>query len=153
MKFTARIAVFGGRDISSDLHDETVDLGKLLARRNYLVFCGGGPGVMEAIAKGVSEESGTVVGILKDENIDNGNGFLTIPIATSLGIGRNSLIAYNCDVALAIGGHYGTLSEIAYALQLNKPVIGYKSWVIPGMDQAQSLDEILEKIGGYLLPK
>lgn len=150
MKFAGRIGVFGGREVDNDLYEETVKIGRRLAEENYLVFCGGAQGVMEAIAKGVSENGGTVIGILKGLDLKEGNGYLTIPFATNMGIGRNPLIAYNCDVGLAVGGKYGTLSEIAYMLQLDKPVIGYKSWIIKGMDQALSLDEIMDKIKKYM---
>ena len=105
---------------------------------------------MEAIGKGVSENDGTVIGVLKGLDLKEGNGYLTIPFATNMGIGRNPLITYNCDVGLAIGGEYGTLSEIAYMLQLEKPVIGYKSWIIEGMDQALSVDEVLSKTKKYM---
>lgn len=133
MDFKARIAVFGGRDISKEIYADTVEIGKLFAENNYLVYCGGGNGVMEAISKGVSIGSGTSVGILKSDNISEGNKYLTIPVLTNMGITRNALLALNCDVAIAISGNYGTLSEIAYALQLEVPIIGYKTWDIPGV--------------------
>ncbi len=139
--FKGRIGVFGGRDVNDGLYEETIQIGAWLAKHNYLVFCGGAEGIMEAIAKGVSAHSGTIIGILKGD-WNEGNNYLTIPIATKLGIGRNPLITYNCEVGLAIGGKYGTLSEIAYMLQSDKPIIGYKSWVINGMLQATSLQQL-----------
>ncbi len=149
MKFTGRVGVFGGREVEPDLYKETIEIGRRLAKANFLVFCGGTNGVMEAIAKGVSENDGTIIGILKGMNPEEGNEYLTIPIATNMGMGRNPLITYNCDIGLAIGGKNGTLSEIAYMLQLDKPIIGYKSWIIDGMDQALSIDDIFAKINSY----
>ena len=97
MKFAGRIAVFGGRDITEEIYNDTVEIGKQMANENWLVFCGGGEGVMEAIAKGVSMNNGVCIGILKDKDFQSGNEFLSIPISTGLDITRNALISYNCD--------------------------------------------------------
>ena len=120
IKFNGRIAVFGGRDITESIYNDTVKIGRQMARENWLVFCGGGEGVMEAIAKGVSEENGVCIGILKDKEYNTGNKFLSVPIATGMDISRNAMISYNCDVGVAISGAYGTLSEIAYTLAQDK---------------------------------
>ena len=146
MTFEARISVFGGRDIDDSIYDDAIQIGQKLARENYLVFCGCGPGVMEAISKGVTEEGGTVVGILKGKTLIEGNEYLSIPIATGMDIGRNAILAYNCDAAVAISGQYGTMSEIAYALQLNKPVIGYKTLEIDSVVHARTTDEVLSAL-------
>ena len=123
-----RISVFGGRKISDNIYQKAYKLGGLFAKEGYLVYCGGGKGVMEAVSKGVSESGGTCVGILKGLMLDEMNDFIKVPVATNMGISRNALLAYNCDVAVAISGKYGTLSEISYALQLEKPIIGLHSW-------------------------
>lgn len=146
MEYKARIAVFGGRDISDEIYKDTVKIGKLLAEENFLVFCGGGAGVMEAISKGVSIGDGTSVGILKSDDLSEGNEYLTIPVLTNMGITRNALLALNCDIAIAISGSYGTLSEIAYALQLKVPIIGYKTWDIPGVITVKDVDSILTEV-------
>jgi len=151
MKFTARISVFGGRDINRTTYNDTVQIGQKLARENYLVFCGGGFGVMEAISKGVYKEGGTVIGILKGITLNEANKFLSIPIATGMDIGRNVLLAYNCDAAVAISGKYGTMSEIAYAMQLNKPVIGYNTLSINNIIIAQTPAEVILKIKSTLI--
>tara|TARA_A100001234_G_C12413904_1_gene295697 strand:+ start:120 stop:581 length:462 start_codon:yes stop_codon:yes gene_type:complete len=143
MHYKSRISVFRGRDINEDIYKDTVEIGRQLAIDGYLVFCGGGKGVMEAIAKGVNEKNGTIIGILKGKKIDEGNKFLTIPIATGIDIGRNAILAYNCDVAIAISGKYGTMSEIAYAFQLKKPVIGFKTWEIDKIVHADTPKEVM----------
>ena len=145
-----RISVFGGRDITQEVYEDTLEIGRRLADEGYLVFCGGGAGVMEAIAKGVHDEGGIVVGVLKGQNIEEGNKYLTVPIATGIGIARNAILAYNCDVAIAISGQYGTLSEIAYAFQLKKPVIGYKTWDIDPVIQANTPEEVISKLNKEL---
>ena len=151
MGFKARISVFGGSEISKDIYINTLEIGRKLAEENFLVFCGGGDGVMEAISKGVQEKNGTVIGILKGRQLDEGNDYLTFPIATGIDIARNAILAYNCDVAVAISGKYGTMSEIAYGLQLGKPVIGYKTWDINNMIIAQSPTDVISKINKEIL--
>ncbi|HIB04347.1 MAG TPA: TIGR00725 family protein [Candidatus Marinimicrobia bacterium] len=141
-----RISVFGGRDITPDVYEDTLEIGRRLADEGYLVFCGGGAGVMEAIAKGVHDEGGIVVGVLKGQDLEEGNKYLTVPIATGIGIARNAILAYNCDAAIAISGQYGTLSEIAYAFQLKKPVIGYKTWDIDSVVRADSPSDVVIKL-------
>ena len=141
-----RISVFGGRDITPDVYEDTLEIGRRLADEGYLVFCGGGTGVMEAIAKGVHDEGGIIVGILKGQDLEEGNKYLTVPIATGIGIARNAILAYNCDAAIAISGQYGTLSEIAYAFQLKKPVIGYKTWDIDSVVCADSPSDVVIKL-------
>jgi hypothetical protein len=145
-----RISVFGGRDITPDVYKDTLEIGRRLADEGYLVFCGGGAGVMEAIAKGVHDEGGIVVGVLKGDDLEEGNKYLTVPIATGIGIARNAILAYNCDAAIAISGQYGTLSEIAYAFQLKKPVIGYKTWDIDPVIQANTPEEVVSKLNKEL---
>lgn len=146
MEYAARIAVFGGRDIDKDIYKDTVEIGKLLANENYLVFCGGGEGVMEAICKGLKLGNGISIGLLKGDNLDESNEYLTIPILTNMGITRNALLALNSDVAIAISGNYGTLSEIAYALQFKIPVIGYKTWDIPGILSVNNVKVLMTEV-------
>ena len=141
-----RISVFGGRDITDGIYDNAYDLGKLLAKEDYLVYCGGGDGVMEAVSKGVHEEGGTCVGILKGQTLDEMNEYIHIPVVTNMGIARNVLLAYNCDAAVAISGKYGTLSEIAYALQLGKPIVGLHSWDIDGLKNVKTPYEVIQFI-------
>ena len=146
MEFNGRISVFGGRNITLEVYENSVEIGRLLAQEEFLVFCGGGKGVMEAISKGVSKSGGTVIGILKGKELEEGNDYLTIPIATGMDIARNAVLAYNCDAAIAISGQYGTMSEIAYAFQLDKPVIGYKTWDINHVIQAESPEDVISKL-------
>ena len=145
-----RISVFGGRDITPEVYEDTLEIGRRLADEGYLVFCGGGAGVMEAIAKGVHDEGGIVVGVLKGNDLEEGNKYLSVSIATGIGIARNAILAYNCDAAIAISGQYGTLSEIAYAFQLKKPVIGYKTWDIDPVIQANTPEEVVSKLNKEL---
>tara|TARA_B100000401_G_C52554396_1_gene600164 strand:- start:139 stop:606 length:468 start_codon:yes stop_codon:yes gene_type:complete len=149
VEFNSRISVFGGRVIQDSLYEKIIKIGEMLAKENYLTFCGGGKGVMEAIAKGVTNKKGVVIGILSEQDYCKGNKFLSIPIATGVGMARNALLAYNCDAAIAIAGGDGTLSEIAFAKQLNKPVIGYNTFNLKGLINAENcgqIKSILEKV-------
>jgi uncharacterized protein (TIGR00725 family) len=105
---------------------------------------------MEAIAKGVSMNNGVCIGILKDKDFKSGNDFLSIPISTGLDITRNALISYNCDVGVAISGAYGTLSEIAFTLAQDKPLIAYNSWDIPKSINANSVDSLITEVKNCL---
>ena len=146
MNFKARISVFGGRQVTNNIYQNALELGRLLGKDRYLVYNGGGGGVMEAISKGVDQSGGICVGILKGLSLEEMNPYVNIPITTNLGITRNALLAYNCDVAVAISGRYGTLSEISYVLQLGKPIVGYKSWGIGKMYNANTIKEIMQYI-------
>ncbi len=141
-----RISVFGGRDINESIYKDAYELGKLLAKERYLVYCGGGNGVMEAVSKGVHVGGGTCVGILKGSSLDEMNDYITIPVSTNMGITRNALLAYNCDTAVAISGKYGTLSEIAYAMQLEKPVVGLHSWDLENLINVNTPHEVIQFI-------
>ncbi len=146
MKFDGRIAVFGGRFITDEIYNDTVEIGKRMAKKNWLVFCGGGEGVMEAIAKGVALGGGTCIGILKDKDFKTGNEYLSIPISTGMDITRNALISYNCDLGVAISGAYGTLSEIAFTLAQEKQLIAYNSWDIPKSIQVDTIGSVIEEV-------
>jgi len=102
--------------------------------------------VMEAVAKGVKTGGGTCVGILKGTDKEEANEYIDISVSTGIGIGRNITIAYNCDVAIAISGKYGTLSEIAFAFQLEKPVVGYDTWEIDGIHKVNTPTGVINKV-------
>ncbi len=103
-------------------------VGRLLAQRGATVICGGLGGVMEAAARGAFTAGGVVVGLLPGLEVEQGNPYLSVAIATGASHARNLYIVASSDAVIAIGGEYGTLSEIALALKLGKPVIGLNTW-------------------------
>jgi uncharacterized protein (TIGR00725 family) len=101
---------------------------------------------MEAASKGAKSGRGLTVGILPQDHRRAVNEFIDVPIATGLGIGRNVIIARAADAVIAVGGEYGTLSEIAFALQMEKPVIGVRTWDIKGVIPAKNAEDAVTKV-------
>lgn len=136
------IAVIGGSQCSTEDYVLGEEVGQLLAEKGAAVICGGLSGIMEAACKGAVKADGVTIGILPGNDPAEANQFVTIPIATGMGIGRNIIIVRSAGACIAIDGQYGTLSEIAYALQLQKSVITLNSWnQIPGTIQASTAEE------------
>lgn len=140
------IAVIGGGECSESDYAAAESVGRLIARRGGIVICGGLSGVMEAACKGAFEAGGLTIGILPSGEISDANPYVKIPVATGMGIGRNIIIIRTAQAVIAVDGKYGTLSEIAYTLHLNKPVFGLSSWnEVPGVAAAASPEEAVEK--------
>jgi len=146
------ISVIGGRRVEKRLLREAEKVGRLIARKGCVVVCGGLSGVMEAVSKGAKAEGGLTVGILPHEHKRNANKYIDIPVATGLGIGRNVIIARTADAVIAVGGEYGTLSEIAFALQMEKPVVGIETWDIRGIIRADNAEDAVRKVFEILEP-
>ena len=140
-----QIAVIGAADASVDEYATARAVGALIASRGTLI-CGGLGGVMEAACKGARDHGGLTVGILPDTS--NGNPYLDIIIRTGLGHARNVLIVQSADAVIAIGGSYGTLSEIAFALKAKRPVYGLKTWDIAGVMHCATPEDAVERATG-----
>lgn len=104
------------------------EVGRRLARAGAIVVNGGSTGVMEAVSRGAAAERGTVVGILPGFDRAEANEHVTIAIPTGMGEMRNALIARAAGAMIAVGGEFGTLSEIAFALKIGRPVVGLRTW-------------------------
>lgn len=124
------IAVIGGAETSQKNLNIAEEVGALLAKKGAIVITGGLGGVMEAASRGAKQAGGLVIGILPGTDKRMANEYVDIPIVTGMNQARNIIIARTCDCAIAIDGKYGTLSEIAYCLMFNVPVIGIKTWNI-----------------------
>ena len=122
------IAVIGGSQPSKEEAQLAEAVGRELAKQGAVLICGGLGGIMEAACKGASSEGGLTVGILPGDSRDTANPYVQIPIATGMGYARNMAVAKSGQAVIAIGGNYGTLSEISYALQNGTPVIGLNTW-------------------------
>ncbi len=123
------IGVIGESEFSDPGHQSLAEeVGRLIARAGYLLVCGGLSGVMEAACRGAKSAGGQTVGILPGADSTEANPFVDIAIPTGMGQARNVVIALAADALIAIGGGFGTLSEIGYGLKAAKPVIGLRTW-------------------------
>jgi uncharacterized protein (TIGR00725 family) len=122
------VGVAGASRPEAALLDQAELLGRRLAEAGAVVVCGGGPGVMEAVCRGAKAAGGTTVGLLPGLDRAEGNPHLSVSVPTGLGQGRNLLLVRSSDALVAVGGGFGTLSEIALALRTGTPVIGLATW-------------------------
>ncbi len=129
------IAVIGGSRCSSQEAKLAEEVGRELARHGVALVCGGLGGVMEAVCKGCQSEGGLTIGILPGDNRQTANPYVQIPIVTGIGYARNIAVVKSAQAVIAVGGSYGTLSEIAHASQGGIPVIGLNTWSLARNDQ------------------
>jgi len=125
---TSYIGVAGASQAAASLIALAETLGRRLAEAGATVLCGGGEGVMTAVSRGAQEAGGTTVGLLPGADRSSANPYLTVALPTGLGEGRNLLLVRASDALVAVGGGFGTLSEIALALRTGVPVIGLATW-------------------------
>ena len=149
------VAVIGGGQPSREEARQAEEVGRELARRGVILICGGLGGVMEAACKGASSEGGITIGILPGDDSQAANPYVQIPIVTGLGYARNIAVVKSAHAVIAIGGSYGTLSEISHALQSGIPVIGLNTWslsrngqqdksIIPAQSATEAVDKALD---------
>lgn len=140
------VAVVGGHACGAKVEQIATKLGELLAKVGVILVTGGLKGVMEAVSRGAKNGGGLTVGILPSEDKNAANPYIDIPIPTGLGYTRNTIVAGCADAVIALPGEYGTLSEIAFALNMKKPVIGLGSWAIPGVLEVKTAEEAVAKV-------
>jgi uncharacterized protein (TIGR00725 family) len=146
------IAVIGNSSCSPKEAKLAENVGELLGQQGITVICGGLGGVMEAVCRGAKSKGGLTVGILPGQDSSMANPWVDIPVVTGLGEARNVAVVKSAQAVIAIGGRYGTLSEIAYALKSGIPVIGLNTWSLSRNGQeddsvikAQSATEAVDK--------
>ena len=148
------VAVIGGGQCSSEEAHLAEEVGREIARRGAILICGGLGGVMEAACKGASSEGGVTIGILSGDSPQTANPYVQIPIVTGMGQARNVIIVKSAQAVIAVGGSYGTLSEMSHALQNDIPVIGLNTWslsrggqqdnsIIPAQNPAEAVNKAL----------
>ncbi|MFH1772580.1 MAG: TIGR00725 family protein [Candidatus Omnitrophota bacterium] len=145
------VAVVGGYRCSKKAYKTAYEVGKLIAQEGWVLTCGGGSGVMEAACRGAKEKGGLTVGILPGYDVKEANKYLDVKIPTGLGYARNILVVRSASAIVAVDGKYGTLSEIAFALNEDKTVIGIGSWDIPGVVRVKTPSKALEHIHRAIL--
>jgi uncharacterized protein (TIGR00725 family) len=125
---TRYVAVVGSGTAIGELYEQARKVGRLIAERGGIVICGGLSGVMEAAARGANEAGGVALGILPDEDRGRQNRYLSYSVATGVGQARNLAVVCSGDVIIAVGGEYGTLSEIGLARKVGRPVVVLEGW-------------------------
>jgi uncharacterized protein (TIGR00725 family) len=123
-------------------------VGRGLAARGAVVVCGGLGGAMEAACRGAKEAGGMTVGLLPGLDRRDANPYVDVAVTTGLGEARNALVVRAADALIAVGGGYGTLSELGLALRTGKRVVGLGTWEIDGIDPASSPEEAVEAVLG-----
>jgi len=145
------IGVSGAGECDTLLYHLAEELGREIARNQAVLVCGGLGGVMEAVAKGAREQGGITIGILPGYEKTGANPYIQVPIPTGFGEARNLILVRCADVLIALAGGAGTLSEIAFALKIGKPVVGLNTFqisgVIPAENPAQAVKKALELAG------
>ena len=122
------VGVIGEGVCSTRVARQAERVGAAIARAGAVLLCGGLGGVMEAASRGAAGAGGVVVGLLPGLGRGDANRWVTIPIVTGMDQARNVVLVRSCDAVIAVGGRYGTLSEIALALKLGIPVVGLRTW-------------------------
>jgi uncharacterized protein (TIGR00725 family) len=124
------------------------EVGRQLAEADAVLVCGGMTGVMEAASRGAAESDGVVIGVIPTAHSGDANPYVTHSIATGIGHARNLAVVASGDAVIAVGGAWGTLSEIAFARNLGKPVVAIQSWPLRnragtdlGITEAESAEE------------
>lgn len=141
------IGVIGGGRVGKSESKMAYEVGKLVALRGAILVCGGLGGVMEAAAKGATEADGMTVGILPGPDKNSANPYIKIPIATNMGHARNAIIAQASDGLIAVGGSYGTVSEMALALKMGKPVVALNPPCnLPNLRTAETPSQAVEML-------
>ena len=138
------VAVVGAGVEAEDTDRTAEAVGRALGRAGAVVVCGGLGGVMAAACRGAKAEGGTTVGILPGLDRDAANPWVDVAVTTGLGEARNVLVVRAADVVIAVGGEYGTLSEIAFALKVGTPVVGIGTWDIDGVVSAETPKDAVE---------
>jgi uncharacterized protein (TIGR00725 family) len=147
------VAVVGAGRASAEENRAAETVGRGLAEAGAVLVCGGLGGVMEAACRGAKSAGGTTIGILPGTRRDEANPYVDIAIATGLGELRNGLVVRAADALVAVGGEFGTLSEIALALKAGKPVVGLGGWElaragepVDAIDRAESPEDAVARV-------
>ena len=128
-----RIAVCGSGERSETADAIAEEVGRLIARNDAVLLCGGLLGTMEAAARGCADSGGTTIGVLPGQDASAANDYISLPLATGMGEARNAILVRSADAVIAIGGEWGTLSEIAFARKIGRPVVLLESRIAAGL--------------------
>lgn len=147
------VAVVGSATCDDETASRAERVGRLLAEAGFGVVCGGCGGVMEAACRGAASAGALTVGILPGTDRSQANPFVAVALPTGLGEARNQLVVLAAEGLVAVGGEWGTLSEIALARKAGKPVVSLGSWsvhpdILPARSPEEALAVLLSRLGG-----
>jgi uncharacterized protein (TIGR00725 family) len=125
-----QISVIGASEGADEVLRDAEAVGRGIAEAGAVLVCGGLTGVMEAASKGAAEAGGTVLAVLPTLSLADANPYVTHAVATGTGHARNLAVVASGEAVIAVGGEWGTLSEIAYARKLGRPVVAIQSWTL-----------------------
>ena len=137
------IAVIGNSKASAQEIKLADIIGREIAKSGAILVCGGLDGVMEAACRGAVSEGGITIGILPGTDRKDANQYVKIPIVTGIGYARNIIVVKSVQAVIAVGGGYGTLTEIGYALKSGLPVIGLGTWEL---SQKEKTDDAIIRV-------
>lgn len=145
MKGERQVAVIGASRCESDSEAAVLgeEVGRRLAEAGAILVCGGLTGVMEAACRGAVEAGGVAIGIVPGNSVEEANPYCTHVVATGIGHARNLTVVSSGDVVIAIGGEWGTLSEIGFARAIDRTVVALRSWTLSGRERMEEAPGIL----------
>lgn len=146
--FKKQIVLIGSSKATKAEEELAHELGGEIAKAGYILVCGGREGVMEAACKGAKENGGTTIGILPERNLEAANDYLDIVIPTGIGFARNYIVQNSGFAIIMVGGSFGTLSELAHALQFGRKIVALGSkWenIDPKIKIAKNAKDALKK--------
>jgi uncharacterized protein (TIGR00725 family) len=125
-----QISVIGAGESEEEIFRTAEEVGRRIAEAGAVLICGGRGGVMEAASRGAAEAGGTVIGVLPTLSPADANPYVTHAVATGIGEARNLAVVASGEAVIALGGEWGTLSEIAHARKIGRPVVAIRSWTL-----------------------
>jgi len=137
-----QISVIGAGAEDPELDGMAEEVGRRVAEAGARVVCGGLGGVMTAASRGAASAGGDVVGIVPTTEPADANPYVTHPVATGIGQARNLAVVSSGDAVIAVGGAWGTLSEIAFARRLGRPVVGLRTWEVGSATEAGGIEVV-----------
>ncbi|HUT02879.1 MAG TPA: TIGR00725 family protein [bacterium] len=142
------VSVIGGHRCSKEIGLVAFEVGKVIAENGHVLVCGGLTGVMEHACKGAKSVGGTTIGIIPSTEKSDANPYVDIVIPTGIGLARNMIVVLAGDIVVAIDGSYGTLSEIAYALQFHRRAFALRTkWHVSGaVEELSEVSELSERL-------
>jgi uncharacterized protein (TIGR00725 family) len=154
-----QVAVIGAAEGDPEALEAAEEAGRLLAEAGAVVVCGGRGGVMEAAARGASQAGGIAIGVLPGSDPGEANEHIAHVVATGVGHARNLAVVGSGEAVIAVDGHWGTLSEIAFARRLGRPVVALRSWelrhhagaelgIVEAASPAEAVTVALEAVAG-----